>query len=465
MSVNEKKQEYAETYLGVLGGFLPMLVMIGGIILLSILGLRSTRNYWCAGFLGMMVGFLVYKDKARYLKAVTDGIRSPTFAMLLAIMLAATVFSKVLSFGGLAEGLFALLTMFNISGAVMPVACFIVGCLMSVATGSCSAVITSLIPVMLPLSVSMGADPALIIGSILSGGVFGDNLAPISDSTIASTLSVDADLPKAVRTRIKYSLAAAIPSAIIFVILGITTLGAAEQGGAMNAAATKGLTFVILPLMLIALILRNVGFLTALSLGNLIGFLMLLILGCCDFKTLLSADGPIASGIASGLDSLIFMLFIFIVISLMDGTGAMNRIAASVSDFAKTPRGAESVAGAFICVSVAVISSGLSSTAFCGPIVRRILDPFHISRERMSNFLDGFGCAVTMLLPYSAVVVGTLSFASATGVVPDTFSTLDYIPYVIFSYALIIVYWVSILTGWGREFRQEDQEDQKGQED
>ena len=74
-----------------------------------------------------------------------------------------------------------------------------------------------------------------MLGAILSGAAFGDNLAPVSDTTIVSAVTQDTDVPGVVRSRFKYAIAAAIPSLILFLILSsimtssVGTLDAAKM--------------------------------------------------------------------------------------------------------------------------------------------------------------------------------------------------------------------------------------------
>lgn len=71
---NERKR-FAETYGGIVGAAMPMVAMLGGILVLAAMGMRSTKNFWSAGYLAVLVGFLVYKDKKEFQKALIDGIR------------------------------------------------------------------------------------------------------------------------------------------------------------------------------------------------------------------------------------------------------------------------------------------------------------------------------------------------------------------------------------------------------
>src|SRR5690606_42144611 len=66
----------------------------------------------------------------------------------------------------------------------------------------------------LPISagVVLGAHPALLLGAIYSGARFGDNIAPISDMTIASVTTQGTELGDVVRSRLKYAVVAAAVS-------------------------------------------------------------------------------------------------------------------------------------------------------------------------------------------------------------------------------------------------------------
>ena len=57
---------------------------------------------------------------------------------------------------------------------------FVICAIISTSCGTSSGSITAMAPVMLPLAVGMGCSPGLVCGAIISGAIFGDNLAPIS---------------------------------------------------------------------------------------------------------------------------------------------------------------------------------------------------------------------------------------------------------------------------------------------
>lgn len=80
-------------------------------------------------------------------------------------------------------------------------------------------------PVMIPLAVGMGCNVNLICGALLAGSCFGDNLAPISDTTIASSLSQEVDVMKVVKSRLKYAVIAGGAASVGYIVFWFYEFG------------------------------------------------------------------------------------------------------------------------------------------------------------------------------------------------------------------------------------------------
>ena len=132
---NEKKS-FAETYGGMFGAMLPLIAMIGGMLVMVAMGMRSTKNFWGAGYLAVIAGFLVYKDKKAFQNAMIAGIRDNIFAFMIACFLLAGVMSKILTASHLVDSLLWIMSKANMSPAFMPIICFFICVVLSSATGS-----------------------------------------------------------------------------------------------------------------------------------------------------------------------------------------------------------------------------------------------------------------------------------------------------------------------------------------
>lgn len=449
---NAKEQKYAETYGGKIGGVLPLVALIGAIVVLCLAGMSSLRNFWGAGFLAMAVGLIVYKDKNRYTKAVMKGFANPTFTMLFPIFIVAGVLSQILSAAHLVDGLVYIVSLINLSPAVVPAVTFVLCATMSTVTGSSAAALLTTMPMLLPLGVQMGCPVGLVLGAICSGAEFGNNLSPISDVTITSAIGQDVDIMETVRTRIWYSLASAVPALILFLVFGFaTTSGVDLVSLSADSSALKNLIFVIVPVLVAVLILRKVSFLVALILGDLVGIVLLLVMGYVDAARIFATDGLLVSGTTSLLDVLIFMVLIFVALALIEETGLLDSFQNFMLSHAKTPKMAEMVSGMFTCVFCLITGSGMSTIAFVSPLIRNIMAPFKVVRTRAANYVAGFASGISWMVPHGVNTLTVLAVALGTGVVGENFTMLSFIPYNFFCIGLIVVYWAAILTGIGRK--------------
>ena len=96
---------------------------------------------------------------------------------------------------------------------------FILGAIISFATGTSYGTMGILMPLTIPLAYAISPDPLFLsinIGAVLTGAIFGDHCSPISDTTILSSMGASCDHIDHVRTQLFY----AIPVAIIAILFG-----------------------------------------------------------------------------------------------------------------------------------------------------------------------------------------------------------------------------------------------------
>lgn len=103
----------------------------------------------------------------------------------------------------------------KLAPAFFPAAVFGVGILTSFTTGTSWGTMGVLMPLVLPVAISMeaslGADSLVpaTVAAVFSGAVFGDHCSPLSDTTIVSSVACDIDPVEHVRTQLPYALTAA----------------------------------------------------------------------------------------------------------------------------------------------------------------------------------------------------------------------------------------------------------------
>ncbi len=102
----------------------------------------------------------------------------------------------------------------------MPALVFIVGAFVSFTLGSSWTGFAILFPIALPLAEGLGLSPALMVGAVLSGGVFGDQASPLSDTSIISSMSAACDHVDHVNTQLPYTLVTAAVATVLFALAG-----------------------------------------------------------------------------------------------------------------------------------------------------------------------------------------------------------------------------------------------------
>lgn len=110
--------------------------------------------------------------------------------------------------------------------ALLPGLVFFIAAVTAFSTGTSWGTMAILFPVVIPLSVAMGAGVgfaggehyAILLGaisSVMAGAVFGDHCSPISDTTVLSSMSSACDLVDHVRTQLPYALVVAVVALIV----------------------------------------------------------------------------------------------------------------------------------------------------------------------------------------------------------------------------------------------------------
>ena len=114
----------------------------------------------------------------------------------------------------------------NLPDFLIPATLFLAGALISFSTGTSWGTFAILIPLGMPLAISLDLAPSLLLAAILGGGVFGDHCSPISDTTAVSAIASGCDLLEHVRTQLPYALVGGIIALIMYLVAGLVMLSA-----------------------------------------------------------------------------------------------------------------------------------------------------------------------------------------------------------------------------------------------
>lgn len=286
--------------------------------------------------------------------------------------LMAGILSQLLRQSGLINSLILLVSTLDLNVGFLPLVGFIVCMLISTSCGTSTGAIAAVAPVLVPLANSLGIDVGLMCGAIISGSIFGDNIAPISDTTISSALTQEAKVGDVVRTRLPFAITSAVISAILFVILGLR-LGSGDAAHiVLTDASLKPLILLILPLIMVFMMRKGWDLTGTLIVCNVVGILLNVVLGTITAATMFTVDGPIFAGMNSMMVLVLYVLLLFQVLEILMSSGAFDVLGEKLMKLCKSPRSAE-----LACYGIASIGSAASggsgiAIVFFGSLVRKI---------------------------------------------------------------------------------------------
>lgn len=409
-----------------------------------------------AGLAALVSGALLTRSPRAYWKAVLEGAASELTATVLLLLMAAGVFSAMMKAAGLAQAL-ALLTGGAIAGTpFLTPAVFLICAVLATATGSSISTILAASPIFLPFGAALGCDVPMLAGAILSGAIFGDNLAPVSDVAIISAMTQSdntgrpIDLGEVVRTRFPFAMAALIIT-LPFYFFG--SAGSAQTVQVFEDANLMSLVMIIPVALLIYVAIRSKDALHAVTLATVTGLVLGLLTGILTPAQIVSVkDGAISGVITGGIANVSGIMLM--CIALFGFTGVIHRtgLADAAEKFlgreAASPRSAETLlAVVTVLISAALAAVTSVAVALAGQLADKLLRD-RIDPYRRAYLLAGFANSLPVILPFSAFSLITLSAASSLGdasLTPFTLMTATYYPV-----ALFVVFTLSIVTGIGR---------------
>lgn len=469
--MQEKKK--LEFYGGEWVSFLPFVVFLVLIVVTTLMwGSISDGALWLPAFLALIIAFFFVKDKRHYADVIIEGMASKEAITPVVCWLFAGVFSRILRSSGLAAAIAGLAASIGVGPTMFTVITFIAACLFATASGTGFGTIAAAMAVLYPAGVALGCHPGLLAGIIISGAIFGDNLAPVSDTTICSATSQGVDVPGVVRSRLKYSAVSAVATIIIAVILSLVL----DSGSiAMDADLSYDpMAFFMLVAVVITIVvaIKTGDIIIATTLGTVSGGIIGVLTGQFDFLQIDAADpargaliavhgegldrtvdGILQTGLSSMLQVCILALLLFGSIAIMRAGGGDVKLLNALGSVAKTATGAEIVTSLMVIILSTIMGLNAPAILAVGPSFAKPLAEKHgISPYRTANLLDAQSNTLVYAMPWVPGMIYTLSFASGTSA---PLSAAQVTPFVIYGYVLLVVMTASIFLGIGRRDGEE----------
>ena len=434
--------------------FLPAVIFLFFCVLYFVI-FKAFEMYALAmgAFVGLLAGGLFVKKGHydRFWDAVHKGADEAVPIGILLLIIG--MFAEMIKTANLSSGFVWLADSFHVKGGLFTAFTFFAVCVIATATGSSLGTMFTCFPIFYPAGILLGSSAPVLAGAIVGGAIFGDNLAPISDTTIISAGTQEytkkpgtADVGGCVATRLKYSLTAGSISFVLFWVFGGG--GTGENGGEKLLAENMDPIY------------------KAITVGLVLGSVLGVASGILKFSDILSiSDGApagfLTSGISGMMATVVLVLSVYGIMGVLTAAGVMDRIADGIlrSRLGKTVRGAEIAMMLGISLTTLIFGGVTSaSMATFGKIQNEIGKRVGLHPYRRANLLDGFANAIVLVMPFLSVFVfiGTSLTEGYDMAEPLTVTQVG--GSMFYSMMLFLVLLFSVVTGWGRQYEGENGE-------
>jgi len=465
METGKKRLEF---YGGAGVSLLPFVIFIITIIITTFVwGSISDGALWVPAFLALLIPFFLSKDKKQYSQVVISGMASEECLVPIVCWIFAGVFSRVLRVSGLAAGIAGVAANAGVGPTMFLIITFLASAVFATASGAGFGTIAAGMGVLYPAGVALGCNHPLLAGAIISGAAFGDNLAPISDTTICSAATQGVDVPGVVRSRLKYSIISCAISIPVFIIVSMI-LGPDKNGATENASYNPMTLIMLIPVAItIYIAIKSGDIIIATSIGIILALVFavpteLIDLIHIDSDSTLPAvfsvggegldrvvGGVLYDGIAGMIQVIVLALLLFGSINIMrQGEGDLL-ILNGLGKVAKTATGAEFVISAMVIILSGIMGLNAPAILAVGASFAKPLSKQHgISPYRTANLMDAQSNTLAYCLPWTPAVVYTLGFAKDSGA---PLTGVQIMPMTIYCFVMFVVMTVSIIFKLGRK--------------
>ena len=450
------------------GGAWLSVVPLGVFILattgLVIAGAPVVEGMIMAAMAGISLGMVAARNAAVYTERVFALMANRTATVAIVAWLWAGAFSGILADSGLVEAIVWMGVKMHLTGAAFTVSVFVSTALFAVTVGTGMGTVVGFTAVMYPAGIVLGANPAAVMGAIFSGAALGDNLAPISDTTIVSAATQETDIAGVVRSRLKYVLIAGGLSCVLFALLGggraAVDLQEAERLMTKTADPT-GLPMLVPAAIVffVAVIGRN--FLAALTAGLAAALVVGPLCGVFSLGQVfhVTAEGSVAGSAVAGAVALIpiciLTLLLVTAMGIMADSGFLAQLMAWLDrNVARGVRRAEGTIVALISFANLCVSVNTVAMITVGPLANELRKRHGIHPYRSANLMDTVSCSFPYILPYAATMVAATAIQRTLA---ERYSFVEVLPwareapYIFYGLLLFPVMIVAVVTGYGRK--------------
>ena len=358
------------------------------------------------------------------LEIMSRGVGDPNIFTMVLIFMAAGIFVGVVGRSSAESVAYFLLSIIPARYSVIVM--FVVACFVSLAMGTSVGTITLITPISIAVANTSGFDPALCVGAVVGGAMFGDNLSFISDTTIAACNGQGC----AMKDKFRANFWIALPAALVtLVVIFIKTSGMEILS---NPAAEYDLIQIIPYILVLAGGIIGINVFVVLLIGIVSGSVIMLATGATAATDLLANMG---SGAAGMYETTIVAILVSAICALIHEYDGFTALLNFIKRIVKNKKGGKLGMGLLVGAMDIATANNTVAIVMANPIAKEMAEEYDISPQNAASILDTFSCIFQGIIPYGAQMLVALSAATELGC---ELSAFDIMPNLVYPYMLLI---------------------------
>ena len=340
------------------------------------------------------------------------GAGNPTMVLMLAIFILAGAFAASAKTMGAVDATVNLALNYLPEQAILP-GIFLASCFISLSIGTSCGTIAALTPLAVGIAQQSGISIPLMVGLVVGGTYFGDNLSFISDTTIVATQTQGCNMKDKFHVNIRIVAPVALLMLVVYFFLG-TSLNTSTEVSEVNF-------WLVLPyLTVVILAVCGINVLLTLTIGIILTGIIGISHGAYDVFGWFSAMNEGMMGMS---ELIIVTILAGGMLEIIRHNGGINLIIKTLTRNIKGARGGEMSIAALTCLVNICTANNTVAIITTGPIAKDVAKRFGIDPRKSASILDTASCFTQGLLPYGAqvLIAAGLSGLNPIMIIPHLF--------------------------------------------
>lgn len=335
------------------------------------------------------------------IKVFAKGAGNSTMVLMLSIFILAGAFASSAKAMGAVDATVNMALNFLPEQFILP-GIFLASCFISLSIGTSCGTIAALTPVAAGIASHSGISIPLMVGLVVGGTYFGDNLSFISDTTIIATQTQGCKMNDKFKANVRIVAPVAVLMLILYYFIGSNVHEIAEVDN-VNF-------FLVLPyLAVIVMAICGLNVLMVLAIGIILTGIIGMLYGSYDLFGWFAAMNEGMMGMS---ELIIVTILAGGMLEIIRHNGGIDIIIKALTRNINSKRGAEFSIAALTCLVNICTANNTVAIITTGPIARDISTRFHIDPRKSASILDTASCFSQGILPYGAQVLIASGLAS-----------------------------------------------------